>query len=242
MGRLIVLVLVVGALAGGAYVFFFKKSEASRAVRGYKKAETPQVAADMFKKAIEKREYDMAAFYCTAGYAEQLNRGAEAGSKLATALDNLTYQMKERSLTRDEVKLILYQLDPFPKDIQITVSKEAGDTAEATLVFSGPSISGDNPSTGGWALKPEIFMVFVRSMKSPKPNVVVVPMKKENGEWKFDFASDNALQLRVGYLNDKYKNYVNPMEIVTQEVKNDPSTRENVTARLKSLLESAAKE
>lgn len=43
-------------------------------------------------------------------------------------------------------------------------------------------------------------------------------------------------------MNDKYKQYINPFEMVTQEVKNDPSTRENTTTRLRQLLESAAKE
>jgi hypothetical protein len=248
MIRLVVFVLLVGAIGFGAYMFLFRKAEATRTVKGYKKAETPQIAADMFKRAVEKREYDMAAFYCTTGFAEQLNRGAAAGSKLATQIDNLTYQMKERSLMRDEVKNVLYLLDPFPKELQITVAKESGDTAEATLVFSGPGLSGDNPSAGTWALKPEMFLVFVRSMKFKTPNTVLVPMKKVPGEkkddfeWKFDFPVDNSLQLRVGYLNDKHMNYVNPLEIVTQEVKNDPATRENVTNRLKTLLEQAAKE
>ena len=150
--------------------------------------------------------------------------------------------MKERSLIRDEVKVVFYALDPFPKEFQITVSKENGDTAEAALVFSTPLLSGNQPTAGTWTMKHEIFQVYARSMKRTNTVTVVVPMKKEGNEWKFDFPADAPLQLRVGYLNDKYKNYVNPMEIVTQEVKNDPSTRENVTSRLKSLLEQAAKE
>jgi len=240
MARLLGLIVLIGLVGGGVYLFMFKKADTERTVKGYKKAETPQLAVDNFRKAIDAREFDMAAFYCTAGFAEQLKRGHEAASKLGTAIDNLTYQMNERKLMRDEVKNVLYALDPFPKDLQITVGKESGDTAEATLVFSGPSSSGEQ--VGTWVLKPEIFHVYIRSMKAPKPNTVVAPMKKENGEWKFDFSSDNNLQLRVAYMNSKYMNYVNPMETVTQEVKNDPATRENATSRIKTLLESAAKE
>ena len=62
------------------------------------------------------------------------------------------------------------------------------------------------------------------------------------GKWKFDFKADGTLQHRVGRMNDKYKNYVNPFQMVTQEVKHDPSTRENTTTRLKQLLEGAGKE
>ena len=66
-------------------------------------------------------------------------------------------------------------------------------------------------------------------------------MKKE-GTWKFDITADAALQARVTYLSEKYMNYVNPLKKVSEEVKNDPSTKENVTQRLKTLLEQAAKE
>jgi hypothetical protein len=67
-------------------------------------------------------------------------------------------------------------------------------------------------------------------------------MRKEDGRWKFDFPADPRLQYRVGYMNEKYKHYTNPFQIVTQEVKNDPSTRENTTQRLRTLLEQAANE
>ena len=128
--------------------------------------------------------------------------------------------------------------------MQITVGKENGDTAEATLVFAyaAPAI-GNQPTTRNLDHEgrdlPGLHPV---DASTPSPTTVVVPMKKEKGEWKFDFPADANLQLRVGYLNDHYKDYVNPMEIVTQEVKNDPSTKENVTTRLKTLLEQAAKE
>lgn len=242
MPRILGLLVLVALVGGGAYLFLFKKTETERTVRGYKKAETPQAAADFFKEAVRKREYDMAVLYCTAGYAEQLKRGAAAADKLGTAIDNLAYQLNERKLARDEVKLALALLDPFPKDVQVTVGRESGETAEGTLVFPGPGLAGDTPTAGNWSLKPEIFLALVRSLKMPKGGTAVVPMKKEGGEWKFDFPADNALQLRVAYLNDKHMHYVNAMEKVTQEVKNDSAVREDATNRIKSLLEQAAKE
>ncbi|MCI0699877.1 MAG: hypothetical protein L0241_02165 [Planctomycetia bacterium] len=242
MRRLIFLVLALCAVLGGTYLFLFKRADTVRAAKGYRNADTPQVAVDMFKRAIDKRDYDIAAHYCTPGYAEQLRRGETAARELGESLDNLTFQMKERSLIRDEVKIVFYALEPFPKDVLITVGKEKDDTAEATFVFSLPVVWSNQPTSGTWNMKPEIFQVYARSMKFVNPTTAVVPMKKEKGEWKLDFPADTALQVRVGYLNDKYKNYVNPMQIVTQEVKNDPSTKENVTNRLKTLLEQAAKE
>src|SRR5262249_20994106 len=156
----------------------------------YKNADTPQAAADMFKRAIEKRDYDVAAHYCTAGYGEQLRRGETAAVGLGEALDNLNYQLKERSLIRDETKVVLYALKPFPKDVQITVGKEKGETAEAMLVFSTPVLYGNQPTSGQWNLKPEIFNVYTRSMRFVNPTTAVVPLKKEGSEWKFDFPVD----------------------------------------------------
>jgi hypothetical protein len=242
MRRLIFLGLAVCAVLGGTYLFLFKRADTVRAAKGYKNADTPQACADMFKRAVEKRDYDIAAHYCTAGFGEQLRRGEKPAAELGEAIDNLNYQLKERSLVRDETRIVLYALDPFPKDVQITVGKEKGDTAEATLVFSTPVLYGNQPASGQWNLKPEIFNVYTRSMRVVNPTTAVVPMKKEGAEWKLDFPVDATLQLRVGYLTSKYKDYVNPMQIVTQEVKNDPSTKENTTTRLKSLLEQAAKE
>lgn len=242
MRKFIFLALAVCSVLGGTYLFLFKRTEVVRAAKGYKNADTPQVAADMFKKAIANRDYDMAAHYCTPGYAEQLRRGARSATELGEEMDNLHYQMKERGLVRDEVRVVFYALDPFPKDVQITVSKENGDGAEAALVFSLPVLHGQQPTSGTWNMKPEIFNTYTRSMKFVNGTTAVVPMKKVGNEWKFDFPADPALQARVGYLNDKYKDYINPMETVRHEVKNDPSTKENTTTRLKSLLEQAAKE
>jgi hypothetical protein len=241
MRQMLFFALAIVAILGGAYLFLFKRADTVRLAKGYKNADTPQVAADMFKKAVEKREYDMAAHYCTAGSAEQFRRGADAATNLGTAIDNLTYQMKERGLLRDEVKFVLYGMDPFPKDIQITVGKENGDTAEAAFLFSMPYISNQSTS-GSWNVRQEILQVYCRSMRYANSVTAVVPMKKEGKHWKFDFPADASLQARVGYMNDKYKNYTNPMEMVTTEIKNDPSTKEDATRRLKSLLESGAKE
>ena len=242
MRRLLTMLVVLGVLGAGVYIAIFKRGDARRTAGGYKKAETPQLAADMFRMAIEERDYDIAADYCTPSYAEQMRRCGSEANEFAVKLDNLTYQMKERGLIRDEVQLVLTALDPFPKDIKIVVSKESGETAEAAIGFQLPLLKGNQPNAGTWLLKPEIFNIYVRSCRFLNPNTIVVGMRKDKDTWKFDFPVDPALQLRVGHMKDKYKNYVNPFTIVTQEVKNDPTTKENVPGRLKSLLEQAAKE
>lgn len=237
LGAVLVVIVV------GVYLAVFRRADVARAAKGYKAAETPQVAADMFKKAIQAREYDYAADYCTAGYAEQLRRGGPAAAEYATALDNLTFQLTERGLVRDEMKVVLYNLDPFPKDVTIVVGKESGDACDAVFTFAPPALKTGIPAgTAGWQLKADMFQVFLQSMTFKNVTTATVPMKKDGAVWKFDLPATPQLQTRVGYLTEKSKNYVNPFEIVTQEVKNDPSTRENVTSRLRTLLEAAAKE
>ena len=78
MVRLIVLILVGLLFFGGHYMVVFKRGDVNKTLGGYKKAATPQEAADMFKKAITDRDYAIAADYCTKDYAEQLKRGNDA--------------------------------------------------------------------------------------------------------------------------------------------------------------------
>ena len=72
MRRYITMGVVVLILVVAVYIAAFKRGAVARLVNGYKAADTPQVAADMFKKAIQAREYEYAADYCTQPYAEQL--------------------------------------------------------------------------------------------------------------------------------------------------------------------------
>ena len=240
--RLIILFVVLGLLGGGAYLFLFKSKETLRFTKGYKEAKTPQIAADMFSKAIKERDYESAADYATKDYAEQLKRGHKAANKMGVQLDNMMFQMEKRDFLRDESKYVLFQLDPFYKDFTVVVSKESGDKAEGLLTFNLPFLKGGQPSAGSWQLKPEMFQAFIAHMGFSSGNAVAVPMVKDKEGWKFDFPSNTLLQTRVAYLNDKYMHYFNVYEMLDQDVKNDPTTRENTTSRLKTELEKAAKE
>jgi hypothetical protein len=242
MKNLVILLTVLGVGGGAAYLFIFKPGKASRLAKGYKPADTPQVAADMFVKAVKGRDYDIAADYCAKEYGEQLKRGHDAAKAVGIAIDNCVYQINERGLMRDEMKVVFLGLDPFPKDITVIVGKESGDTCTATLTFQGYASGTSTQSQGTWQLDPQVYNAFAKPLPFKTASAVAVAMKKDKDGWKFEFPAPTDLQLRVGRLNDKYKNYVNPLEVVTHEVKNDPSTKENVASRLKSLLEQAAKE
>ena len=84
--------------------------------------------------------------------------------------------MKERDLIRDETKLVFYRLDPFPKDITITVSKESGEAAVATIVVALPDVKAGGPSSD-WKLDENIGQIYLRPLVFTA-NATVVPMKK----------------------------------------------------------------
>src|SRR5262245_6689654 len=89
--RLTSLLVLLAIVGGGIYVVFFtdwlKKGE--DILKGYHDAKSPQEAMDLFRKAIQARQYETAAKYCTKEYAEQLKRGHAAARDMGTAIDSL---------------------------------------------------------------------------------------------------------------------------------------------------------
>ncbi len=245
MKRIIILVVVVVLLAVAGYIVFFRWGDAKRTAGGFKKADTPQVCGEMFRKAIREREYDIAADYVTQPYAEQLKKGAEPGKELGKSLDNLTEQLNSRGLMRDELQLVLFALDPFPKDVEVTTADETTSTPKATLLITAPKVGGSTASSGKWALKAEMLNTLVPTLGSDRilrTNKITFPMKKDGEVWKIDVPADTNLQTSVTTLKDKYKNFVNPIDDVKENLKTDATTKENVSGELKRMLEQASKE
>jgi hypothetical protein len=249
--RAILLLLVLAALGTGGYFLYKNKFDVKKAaeearkeiggavdeVRGYPEAKTPKEAADLFKKAIKERKYDKAAKYTTAKYAEMLNKGDDAARKLGVAIDNVSYQMQERAVLTDEMKLVFYGFDPFPKDINITVSNENEKDAVATLIPEGVKLTGQSSPYSTW----QIDRGFWNALSGGAPPAGRVKIIKEGDVWKLDFPTSPKLQTSVARLNEKYKTYVQKLEILTKEIKNEADTKENVMRRMRELLEDAAK-
>lgn len=245
MKRIIILIVAVVLLAVAGYIVFFRWGDAKRTAGGYKKADTPQVCAEMFRKAIREREYDIAADYVTQPYAEQLKKGAEPGKELGKSIDNLTDQLNSRGLMRDELQLVLFALDPFPKEVEITTADETTSTPKAVLVIAAPKVGASTANSGKWNLKPEMLNTLVPTLGADRvmrTNKISFPMKKDGEVWKIDVSADTNLQTSVTTLKDKYKNFVNPLDDVKENLKTDATTKENVAGELKRMLEQASKE
>jgi hypothetical protein len=247
--RAILLLLVLAALGTGGYFLYKNKFDVKKAAedarkelggavdeaRGYPDAKSPKEAADLFRKAIKDRKYDKAAKYTTAKYAEILKKGDDAARKLGEAIDNLSYQMSERSVATDEMKIVLYGFDPFPKDILITVSKETDKDAVAVIAPEGVRLVGQGRPYDTWAIDRGFWGALYAGLPSQ------VKIVKEGDVWKLDFPVGPAMQASVTRLNDKYKYYAQLLDKVSTELKRDPSTKEDFKRRLKEILEEAAR-
>lgn len=238
MRNFLVLLALLGAVGGGVYLWAYKKKEVKEladSAQGYPEAKSPKEAADLFRKAIKERKYGKAAKYTTAKYAEMLNKGDEAARKLGEAIDNLAYQMNERSVATDELRIVLYGFDPFPKDITITVGKETDTVALATISPEGVKLVGQGRPYDTWAVDRGFWGALYAGLSSQAKIV------KEGEAWKFDFPVTPTMQASVTRLNDKYKYYAQLLEKVSGELKRDPSTKEDFKRRLKEILEEAAR-
>jgi len=245
MRNLIILIAVLALLAGVGYVVFFRWGDANRAAKGYKKAETPQACAEMFRKAINDRDYDIAADYVTPTYAEQLKKVHTEARELGQAIDNLESQLNSRGLMRDEIARVLFALDPFPK-IEVNTADESSGTPKIKITIPLPKVGQSQVGSGDWQLRKEVLFALVPTMPADRrvmvQNVLTLPMKKDGEVWKIDVPVDSGLQNAVSTLKDKSKNFVNPLNDVKDNVKIDSTTKENVAAELRRLLEQGSKE
>ncbi len=117
------LVLLLIVVIGAGVVAWFDLApvpvltEWAYSMKGYGKASTPDEALDRFNKALQARDYEMAARFLDGDFAVELRKQAKVATRLARAIDNLRHACKDRALNADEVERILATLEPFPQRI-----------------------------------------------------------------------------------------------------------------------------
>jgi hypothetical protein len=241
--------IIVGVIAA-AGIFTFIPSMRPAVVnswiqksKGFTLAKTPDEALDKFRKAIKERDYESAKLYVAGDYLEQLKLGGEAGNKLGTAIDALTYTFKEtKKLKSDKVEFALRLIDPFPPVFEVRDVKKSGDDkATALLEFKyGQTV---NPGyMADWKYDQNINMALTPAEFWPQ---LPVELRKEGTgkeeAWRILFPVTPALRKRVTTLQDYYGNFVQAMNRLNDDLKNNPSTIDNFERELKNELESAKK-
>ena len=232
-------------VAGVAFLGLFRRdavvslfAQGKLAVQGYSPAHTPDEALDSFRRAIKERNYEAAELYLGGDYSEQFHKGAKNGQNLGAAIDNLLNAMETTGTKSDKVKLVLRLLDPFPANLKVLEVKPSGDKA-ATAVLAEESGSALQ-ITGGfqdWQVDPRMLRSLCRSV----PVTGVVELRKEgdgnNGQWKIYLPVTPELRVCVDYLHDNGSNYVNAINRVKEDLKNDATTKESLENALKKALE-----
>ena len=243
-GKLLLLVVIGGAvfLAG---VFNFVPSSRPPIVRkwfrsasGFTPATTPQEAIDRFKDCIKKRDYETAGeLYCAGKYREQILRVAKKAQDLGETIDSLVSNMDSQGVNNPNTKYMLKLLEPFPKTFTVVKITESGDTATAYLGKDEDDLKVDRPLPNDFVLKHgKLINSLVPYNYSGTPINVIPLIKDESGFWKVNFPVNERLMVSVEYLKENGTNYRNAIRQVSNEVKNDASTKEQIQAELERRL------
>jgi hypothetical protein len=206
--------MVVVALA--AYLGLFQRealwglwTRSKLAAEGYGPARTPSEAMDKFLKAIKDRNYEAAESYLGGDYAEQFHKGAKQGQPLGVAIDNLNAALEKTGVKSDRVKVILKLMDPFPTGLKVVDVKQDGDKAHATITEEPGVLLRPDGRVENWDLPPALCQALFRGVLGSGT---------------------------IDYLNDNGSNYVNALERVKEDVKNDATTKADLERALRTAL------
>ncbi len=244
MRKLIVFLALIAVVGGVAYLALFQRdaimslfNQGKLRAEGFQPAKTPDEALEGFRKALKERNYEAAELYLGGDYAEQFHKGAKNGQSLGVAIDSLLSTMEttgtKSQKARDELRL----LDPFPPGIQGVNVKTEGDKASATLVDEDNKPFLVTADFAGWQVDNRMFRSLYRSV----PVNGFVELKKEGdgdkAQWKIYLPVTPDLTVCVNYLADNGSNYVNAINRVKEDLKNDATTKEAFENALKNALQ-----
>jgi hypothetical protein len=243
-GKALLIVLVVAVL-GTAGVFLFVPGLRPGFVqtwfnkaRGFTPAKSPNDALDKFKLALEKRDYQAASLYVSGDYKEWFDKGRSDAEAITTEIDNLRAAMKSNGVKSDKGDLALFMLEPFPATFKYDV-KESADSATATLNWNEEISRFAGQNLQGWTVDNRAWNSLLPRITTFGP--IQVTLKKESdGAWRIQIPvqiGNRQVKDTVDYLRKNGSNYKNALQSVKNEVKNNPTTKENFESALKTKLE-----
>jgi hypothetical protein len=258
---------------GAAVIFFlvfpkyqpgFMKSKL-RELSGFTPAKTPAEAVEKFREAIRKRDYETAALYTGGEYKQYLEMGADGGTKLARAIDDLLSNIDTVGINSPDSKFVLATLEPFPKDFKfdITQTVTAKDYKTLSLFFPTEFPDGQQKTIGDKMAIGVITFEMAKpgEAKSGRVNLNVVDSKikmafipnadkwdglvglREEGNdketaWKI-FIPLLDVRQKVDYLKQNAGNFTVALDHVKYSVKHDAATKEGFEGELVKELNAA---
>lgn len=229
VSSILILIVVVGLVGflvltfgGWLAVGWFNKQtfeDGIAAAKGYKTAKTPGEAMDNFHKAIQNREYGIAASYTTKGYGDQLKRAHANASELGGDIDKIREWGNEKGLLTDKLKMTLHLLDPFPKNFKPGAAPEQkADKAYGMFVWDPLPLS-DATTNIREDLKAMDSRMF-QNLLSYQAFNGKIELVKEGEVWKLNVPMTPAWEAEVGYFNDRCKTYLTGLNGFWKDVNN----------------------
>jgi hypothetical protein len=237
-----------------------------RSAQGFSPAKTPKEALDKFKKAIKARDYESAALFCTAEYAEQMHKCAKQARELGKSIDDLAHTIRDvAKLDTPKGMYTLALLEPFPPDFtyEITNTNEEAHTADARITLDDAKLSKATKDSDlhipGLRLDNRIQRTLLPRTQNIARAVYLnevgmdVQLKAEGDKekvWKIDFPVTVAFALKlptgevhypgtrdsVDFLEKKGPSYAEALDNLKASLKKDPETKSNFESELRREL------
>ncbi|MGL4551233.1 MAG: hypothetical protein ACRC33_08595 [Gemmataceae bacterium] len=245
-----IFLLIVLVLATGVFFFVPATRPAMvdrwfKAARGYSPAKSAEDAMDQFKRAIERRDYDVASDYLTGDYREFFVKGTADAQVLARETTDMASVMKSTGVKSDKVDLMLFWLDPFPA-FKYTVQKSSGGSTLAQIHWNEDALRlRDGFSKVSVEENRRHFLMFHSLLPNGTaiPAPITVAVKEVGGAWKIEIPvqlfADRHLRDTVEALRKNGTNYRNAIADVKNNIKNNPAVKEAFESEFKTNLDRA---
>jgi hypothetical protein len=234
--------------------------------RGYGPAKTPDEALAKFKKAVKARDYETAALFCTAEYAQQMHKCARQARELGQSIDDLTHTIQ--NVAKIDTPRGLYTLallEPFPPDFtyEIKNRSEGAQAVEVHIVLDdakvSKSVSESELTIRGLRLDNRIQRTLLPriqdltravALREVGMDVQVKPGGDKEKVWKIDFPVTSAYSVKlpngdvpypgmpesVDFLQKNGGKYAEALDGLKGSLKKDAETRSNFENELRKEL------
>jgi hypothetical protein len=249
--KVLALVLVLGAV----YVAIFQREWAMNLFRkgvqeakGYRVAQTPSQAAELFCKAMKNRDYDTAReLYCTGDYAEQIQKVEGKARDLGKQIDKLLAKLENKDIRADRAKTVLRLMDPFPTTVEVHDVKEEGEDKASFILKDTKPVEDNDVTAAAWRFNPPIIVRALYMSAPPggaaPPSQVRLDLKRveKDGKqfWKVDTPVTPYMRGQVAELEKKTRELITVLDKLYTEIDNEPTTKEDFEGRFKELVQKA---
>lgn len=215
-------ILIFFRVIPGFWIFTRESMDKGLAgAQGYTAASTPGEAMDKFREAIHARKYDIAAYYTTKAYGDNLKKTHEKANKLGGLIDKIRNWADNKSLMTDKLKVTLFALDPFPTNFKAGDAPKMDGEKKAYAAYKVETpYTLRSPFNFNEELKNLDHLMFknVLSFTAASGKLTLV---KEGDEWKRDIPVTPAWEAVVNHFNERAGAYNTALDVLWSNLNNE---------------------